>query len=343
MSFWDELKELFKTDDERDEERRRRLAEAQKGTSDLEKKLAELDAAYKSKNQKKTEEYDLDALFPKDSGLKEIDYNAKTDDEIRDSALKEADYKKAVDKNSIESKYASAVSALDEGKRSADKNLQESYKKLQDVYDELRRNAENDAIKRGVARSSIITSKLGDLDYAKMLSAGEVESAYNAKMNDIESKLKSLEKDKDVAMSELDLKYAEQVDKRIDELKAERDDLVLKYEKYNNTVREKNDKYAKQREENIAKFLKEKEEEQAADEKAQAAYEKQNGYSGEKLEEYQNRYNLAYDFYTSLSPDIAVDALKSAPNMKYYLGLYYDKLLYALKARAKSEAKKSIW
>lgn len=89
--------------------------------------------------------------------------------------------------------------------------------------------------------------------------------------------------------------------------------------------------------------MKEKEEEQTADEKAQTAYEKQNGYSGEKLEEYQNRYNLAYDFYTSLSPDIAVDALKSAPNMKYYLGLYYDKLLYALRARAKSEAKKTIW
>ena len=343
MSFWDELKELFKTDDERDEERRRRLAEAQQGTSELEKQLAALDAEYKKKHGAKKEEYDLDALFPKDSGLKEIEYTPKTDEEIRDSALKQADYEKAVDKDSLDKKYASQTSSLDESKRIADKNLQESYKKLQDVYDDLRKNAENDAIKRGIARSSIITSKLGDLDYAKMLSVGEVESAYNAKMNDIESKLKSLENDRDVAMRELDLKYADKLAKSIDDLKAERDDLVLKYEKYNNTVREKNEKYAKQREEDIAKFLKEKETELAAEEKAQADYEQQNGYTGEKFEEYQNRFKLAYDFYTSLSPDIAVDALKSAPNMKYYLGLYYDKLLYALKARAKSEAKKTIW
>ena len=84
----------------------------------------------------------------------------------------------------------------------------------------------------------------------------------------------------------------------------------------------------------IEKFLKEKDAEQKEAEKAQEEYEKTHGYSGEKLTEYQNRYNLAYDFYMSLSPDIAVNALKSATNMQYYLGNYYDKLLSALKSRA---------
>ena len=46
MSFWDDLKDLFKTDDQKDEEQKRRLAELKAGESELEKKLADLDAEY---------------------------------------------------------------------------------------------------------------------------------------------------------------------------------------------------------------------------------------------------------------------------------------------------------
>ena len=341
MSFWDELKDLFKTDDERDEERRRKLQQASEGTSELEKKLAELDAKWQDSIPKQT--YDLDALFPKKSGLEEIEYTPRSDEDIVEAAQKETDYQKAVDKNRAQSKYEASSSALEKSKQEADENLKRSYQNLEKVYDELRSKAENDAIKRGIARSSIIMSKLGDLDYAKMLSAGEVEKAYNDTIGDIDQKLKTLANDRDVAMGELDLKYADELAKRIDALKQERDELVLKYEKYNNSVREKNAKYDSEREDQISKFLQEKEKEQQEQEKAQAEYEKEHGYSGEKLKEYQNRYNLAYEFYTSLSPDIAVDALKSAPNMKYYLGIYYDKLLKALKINAKSAGTKRIW
>ena len=341
MSFWDELKELFKTDDERDEERRRRLQEASEGTSELEKQLAALDAKWQKSLPKQT--YDLDALFPKKTGLEEIDYTPRTDEDILDAAQKEIDYQKAVDKDKAQSKYETSSATLEKSKQAADENLKKSYQNLEKVYDELRAKAENDAIKRGIARSSIIMSKLGDLDYAKMLSAGEVEKAYNDTVGDIDLRLRALENDRDVAMGELDLKYADELAKRIADLKQERDELTLKYEKYNNTVREKNAKYESERETQISKFLQEKEKEQKAQESAQAEHEKKYGYSGDKLTEYQHRYDLAYEFYTSLSPDIAVDALKSAPNMKYYLGLYYDKLLNALKIRAKSAGTNKLW
>ena len=332
MSFWDELKDLFKTDDQKDDEQKRKLDEAKAGEDELEKKLAELDAKFQEKKVEPV--YDLDALFPKDSGLKEIEYSSRTDEDIVSSATKSVDFDIAKDRNKLESDYASSVAALEKSKNQAGKSLKESYRNLENVYNELRQKAENDAIKRGVARSSIILSKLADLDEAKMLSAGEIEGAYQDTIGDINTKINSLERDKDNALAELDLKYADELAKNIADLKAERDDVVAQYEKYNNTIREKQTKYETQRQSNIEKFLKEKEEERAAEEKAQEAYEKEHGYQGEKLAEYQNRYNLAYDFYMSLSPDIAVDALKSATNMKYYLGNYYDKLLSVLNSRA---------
>ena len=98
-------------------------------------------------------------------------------------------------------------------------------------------------------------------------------------------------------------------------------------------MREKNDKYALERENKISDYLAQKEEEKAEKEKEQQAYEKENGYSGDKLDNYSKRYQIAYDFYSALSPDVAVDALKASPNMKYYLGIYYDKLLSSLKSK----------
>ncbi len=331
MSFWDDLKDLFKTDDQKDEEQKRRLAEAKEGEQELEKQLAELDKKYKESKPAKT--YDVDSIFPRDSGLKEVEYTPRSDEDILNSATKENEYQKAKEKNKVESGFESSLSALDKSKSQADKSLKESFADLEKVYNELRQKAENDAIKRGVARSSIIMSQLGNLDEAKMLSAGEIESAYRSTIGDINTKINSLEQERENALSELDLKYASELANRIADLKAERDETALQYEKYNNQIREQQTKYETQRQKNIEKYLSDKAAEEKVAEKTQEAYEKEHGYTGEKLAEYENRYNLAYDFYMSLSPDIAVNALKTANSMKYYLGNYYDKLLTELKSR----------
>ncbi len=331
MSFWDDLKDLFKTDGQKDDEQKRKLAEAKAGEQELEKQLAELDKKFNASKPTKT--YDVDSIFPKDSGLREIEYTPRTDDDIVNSATKEIDYQKGKEKNKVESGFESSISALEKSKSQADKSLRESYADLEKVYNELRQKAENDAIKRGVARSSIIMSKLGNLDEAKMLSAGEIESAYNETIGDINTKINGLEQDRENALLKLDLKYASELTNRIADLKADRDSVVAQYEKYNNQIREKQTKYETQRQQNIEKYLSDKAAEEKAAEKAQEAYEKAHGYTGEKLAEYENRYNLAYDFYMSLSPDIAVNALKTANSMKYYLGNYYDKLLTELKSR----------
>ena len=85
------------------------------------------------------------------------------------------------------------------------------------------------------------------------------------------------------------------------------------------------------REEDIAEFLKNREEERLEREEKQREEERKYGYTGAKQENYAKRYDIAFDFYSSLSPDIAADALAASPSMKYYLGNYYDKLMSALK------------
>lgn len=332
-SIWDEIKDLFKTDKQLEEERQRKINDALNAENSVVDKLKELEKQYND-SLPKEETPDLDALFPKDSGLKEIEYTPRSDEDIVSAAMKENAYDKGVKKSQIEDRYAKAIGALVDDKKSAKQNLTESYANLEKLYSQLRENSLNDSIKRGMARSSVASDKLSALDSAHVGAAGDIERGYTESVAKIDGDISALEKELGVALDQLDVKSASELEDRIQKLKDERDAKVKEYEKYNNEVRVKNDKYALERENKIADYLAQKEKEKAEKDKAQQAYEKENGYSGEKLDNYSKRYQLAYDFYSSLSPDVAVDALKASPNMKYYLGVYYDKLMSSLKTRA---------
>lgn len=337
-SVWDEIKDMFKTKKQLAEEKQQKIKDALSREEGLVKTLEDLQKQYEQ-SLPKDEEVDIDALFPKDSGLKEIEYAARSDSDIDAAARAENEYKKTQKKNEIESKFASSMGALESGKQQAKQNLEQGYKQLGELYDELRKNAENDSLKRGMARSSVITSQLNNLDRAQLESAGNVEAAYQSTVGAIDQKINALQNDRELALNELDLKSAAELGSRIDELKKERDDTVFQYEKYNNSVREKNIKYEQQRQDDIAQFLAKREKEKQDALAKQQENEKKYGYSGDKLKNYTQRYNAAYQFYSSLSPDIAADALAASPNMKYYLGQYYDTLMSALKSSQVKQTK----
>ncbi len=337
-SFWDELKEAFKTKSQREEERQQRLQEAVKAEGELTKKLDELDKSY-LESQQPDEEIDLDKLFPKDSGHKEIEYKPLEDKEILEIAKAENTAKKKEKLDKLESDYEKEKTSFEQAKLSADENLKDSYENLKNLYSELKEKLENDSIKRGMARSSVISGQIGDLQGQHIKAAGEVEGSYNKTISDINAEISSLEKQQDSALELLDLKSASELNNRITELKSQRDKNILENEKYNSSVREKNIKYSQDRQNKIDEFLKKQQQDKIKQQNELSEYEQKYGYSGEKLQNYTKRYDLAYEFYTSLSPDIAVNALEASPNMKYYLGVNYDKLKNALKAKESTNKK----
>lgn len=337
-SFWEEFKNLFKTDSQLEEERQEKINDALHKESEVVEKLKELEKQYND-SLPKEEEVDVETLFPKESPYKEIEYTARTDDDIEAEAKKSVDYDKSKAVNNLDEKYRAAIEALDENKSKAKESLQESYANLENLYNELREKANDDALKRGIARSSIAGGKLDALKAAHISGASDAEKVYATTIASINSDISKLERDKDNALGELDLKYAAELDERITALKDERDKTVAQYEKYNNDIREKNNKYESERQTKINDYLEDVEKQKKAKAEEQAKYESEYGYSGAKLDNYSERYKLAYEFYSSLSPDIAVDALKASPNMKYYLGNNYNKLLSALYSREDSDKK----
>lgn len=340
--WWEEFKNLFKTDTQIEQERQQKIDEVLNAEKEVANKLAELEKQYNA-TLVKEEMPDADELFPQTQKREEIEYNPQSDEDIVAIAQREIGANKTASKNSIESQYEKAVASLNENKQSAKENLNDSYENLSKLYAELKEKANNDSLRRGMARSSVATNRIDALDQEHLSSAGEVEKTYLKTLANIDDSLASLAKDRESALGELDLKSATELDKKIDELKKEREEKIKEYAEYNAQVRKDNDKAEQARQENIEKYKAEWEEKQKLAEEERIAYENKYGYSGEKQRNYSERYNLAYDFYSSLSPDIAVDALKASPNMKYYLGNYYDKLLSSLRSKAYSWSNKTYY
>lgn len=328
-SFWDEFKDLFKTDSQRAEERQQALNDALEAEKGLAEQLAALDREYRESLPAEPE-YDLDKLFPEDLGLEKVDYTPETDEQLTQRAQAGVDYEKSEERKGLEDAFRTSSSELNERADEAERTLREDYEQLGELYAELRKQTENDALRRGLGRSSIKTGALSDLDADRANAENASKAAYDAEMAEVGAQLDALRKEQDAALEQLDLKYAAELEERIAELKEERDATAKKYAEYNNKVAEKEQEYAVQREEDIADFLAEREKERLEREETQREQEAKYGYTGEKQENYSKRYDLAFEFYSSLSPDIAADALAASPNMRYFLGNYYDKLMSAL-------------
>lgn len=331
--FWEEFKDAFKTKKQRDKEKAEKLKDALAAEKAIDEKMDNLENEYQSYLDSQKEEVDLEALFPTSLGLEKIEYTPESDESISDRATAQNVAEKTKEVNSVDEKYGERTDTLKDKLDDAEKTHAQKDKDLEELYDSLRKSGFADGVKRGTARGSIVSSLIDSLNSGESVSREEAYNNYLDGVNAINAEMSKLNEERQIALDELDLKYASSLEKQIAKLKEERDATVAKYVKYNNNVEEKEQKYAVQRQKDVEKFLEEQEKAEAKKEEEQREYEAKYGYSGEKLQNYNERYRLAYDFYMSLDADIAESALDASPNMKYYLGNYYSKLKAQLAQR----------
>ena len=107
-SFWDEFKDLFKTDSQRAEERQQALNDALEAEKGLAEQLAALDREYRESLPAEPE-YDLDKLFPEDLGLEKVDYTPETDEQLAQRAQAGVDYEKSEERKGLEDAFRTSV------------------------------------------------------------------------------------------------------------------------------------------------------------------------------------------------------------------------------------------
>lgn len=171
--------------------------------------------------------------------LNEKTYDAPTDEEIIKTATDEEKANTARKKQAAEAVAEEKKAALDLQKAGYENYAKESEKRISDSYETAKNNASDEAIKRGIARSSIISEQLKDFDEAKIK---DVENAYataREKIAEADEKIGSLTEELSKAVASYDMEEAVKINERINALKEERTKKQNEVTEYNNALKEK--------------------------------------------------------------------------------------------------------
>ncbi len=252
--------------------------------------------------------------------LKRMDYSEPTQEEVLKKAKNSlSDYKnKGIDK--INSNYQLKNEQIDNSIKNVQNGQAQSEQKLINLYQDVKQNAENDAIKRGLARSSIIVNKLENYDNKMLNELAVLTSESNNQINQLTTQKNTLELEKDNALKSFDIEYAVKLQDKINSIN---DDITKTKEsviKYNNQIAELE-----------AKWEKEAEKENYSRQKDLQSFIANNGtYALESLKR-DEKYYIAKEHFAGLDKQEALSELKNNSVYKESLGEYnYDKLLKEL-------------
>ena len=187
-------------------------------------------------------------------GLIDIpDYNPPEFSKM-DSISKSNDEISAEAKNSLEEYRRSALEDIDSSintKKSSLENSKSSLKSSKDdaissvsaAYSKSRDLASNDALKRGLARSSIVVSVLDAFSKDELDTISRIEKDYADNLNAINFELNALGLQREQAIKDFDVAYAVKLNDKINSLANEYQKKEQEIIKYNNEIAEKEKEY----------------------------------------------------------------------------------------------------
>ncbi len=167
--------------------------------------------------------------------LEELNLSA---DDIRQDAENELyDYKKTTQENIINQSQAKEKELVI-NKDKLQKNYADAKEKTQDYYGTIKENASNDALKRGLARSSIVINTLDAFNKDEIENYNVLNKELTDSLNEIDFQLSSIDSKQQQALADFDIEYAAKLNKKITDLKKEYHNVQNDIIKYNNQITE---------------------------------------------------------------------------------------------------------
>ena len=171
-----------------------------------------------------------------------LDYTAPSDDEIADAAKAGLNDYRRKGTESVENEIAALIEKYATDKDNRSKSYEKTLKSLSEAYEAAIEEARYDALKRGLARSSVAANVTAALvgDRAEKTAAATAE--YEAAQADVDAKISELGMKRQKAMDDFDIAYTAKLTEEIKKLKSEREKLKTEAIKYNNSLTEKENK-----------------------------------------------------------------------------------------------------
>lgn len=204
--------------------------------------FAELES-YLEKVDKMYPNVTAEDVLPSYMSLERKEVPTTTKEEIEAEAKETLGAQKASEEQQINEKYDAKVEAEEAQKKTIDNRQREQSDTINTVYDASRVKAENDALKRGLARSSIVCLELSSIEKERAAKLERLGREITESLDSIETELAQIEQQRISALDSLDIAYAiklqEQIDKKLAELKKQQDAAL----EYNNKMTQAEQKY----------------------------------------------------------------------------------------------------
>lgn len=110
---------------------------------------------------------------------------------------------------------------------------------LDESYRKAVRAVDNDAVKRGLARSSVAAVNRSELEKEYLAKNADIAGSYGKRISQLDEEIASVDGKLSSALNDFNLTYATKLNQKLNELKSERDDKIERITKFNNSVREK--------------------------------------------------------------------------------------------------------
>lgn len=294
------------------------VAEKRKTAKDIEEltsQFEEVDSKFDLNNKSSKIEGDLN--------LTRLEDVSKTADEI--SKLAKDSLKEYYNMNieNINSNANNNIETLKKSLISQTENANNLKEKVANNVEEVKQNASNDALKRGLARSSIVINQLNAFDNAKLEEYNKIDAELTTAVNDINSEIESLNFEKEKALKEFDLTYASKLNEKINSLTDELAEKQAEITKYNNEIAQiekeyENDKLKFNNDSNQQDF-----------ENSMQLNEFVAKYGANALNTVKNseKFEYAYAYFKSLPKEQAYEEIKNnEESLRKQLGSYYNQL-----------------
>lgn len=286
--------------------------------SDIDQKFENItDADYYPEN------YIEDALksnIPDSLNLEKMEVPEINEEDIR-AEIEESEKSRTEMEKEILKKEAQAQEKL---KKDQIEELKETSKKESDeigqIYDEYKVSVESDAIKRGLARSSVALLSMENVEGERARELSRVAENLTKSINKVESEIIDLQGDLELSLSNLDLELAVNINEKLEKKIAQLTETREKAIKFNNEVNEMEAQYQLKR-------GNQNDEIKALEEELRTKYE---GYA--QADKANQKLDIAYDFFKNMDRAKALEIIVGSPELAKSLGSgYYDLYYYVMR------------
>lgn len=239
-----------------------------------------------------------------------------------------ADYENS-SKMAIENEYSAKQKKLDEQLAQYEIDKEKTISNLESAYSSAKQKAENDAIKRGLARSSIIVNKLKEYDESMLEQFAQIEKNYLETTQKLNAEKNLLEIQRQNALDAFDISYAVKLSEKIAQIQEKIDKTERETIEFNNKM----EQLEKEFEAKMKKELEEKKQQTQKNNLSLLEYYAKYGMAQvEKLKE-DEKFDIAYSYLMSLPKEDAIIEVQNNPIFKDNLKSSYSKLLTAIQNR----------